>query len=166
MTEYCIHIANFFYLASFLNRDMLWLRLLTCAGLVFGIVFFCCCASPMYGPAGWHAVFLVINVYQIWRLIEERRTTDLSRSKQLVSEKAVADLTREELGNVLASEITGNLDRRRDLKVTAHQELTDEEQVVKQMVIERLTRKEIVNLLARRMWGPILRRFKRSRSRE
>ena len=28
LVELCIHIANLFYLASFLVRDMLWLRLL------------------------------------------------------------------------------------------------------------------------------------------
>jgi len=36
--ELCIHCANLLYLASFLARDMLWLRVLTCLGLLFAIV--------------------------------------------------------------------------------------------------------------------------------
>ena len=73
MTDYCIHIANLFYLASFAAKDMLWLRILTCAGLVFGIVFFNYCPKePMYGPMFWHFVFLGINAYRIVALIRER----------------------------------------------------------------------------------------------
>ena len=73
MTDYCIHIANLFYLASFAARDILWLRFLTCFGLVFGIVFFNTCHSdPMYGPMFWHFVFLGINAYRIVALMRDR----------------------------------------------------------------------------------------------
>ena len=73
MTDVCIHIANLFYLASFVGRDILFLRLLTVCGLLFGIVFFTTCQKdPMYGPTFWHVVFLVINVFWIVRLIRQR----------------------------------------------------------------------------------------------
>lgn len=164
MTDICIHVANLFYLASFLNRDMLWLRVLTCSGLLFGIIFFTTCANPLYGPAAWHAVFLVINIYQIYRLIEERRVTNLPPSKERVSNEAVADLSRESLVNVLAQEMTGKADRRCDLKSISQQELDDSARVLKQMVLERLSRREIINLLSRRMWGPLSHRFKKRRA--
>lgn len=161
MTEFCIHIANVFYLVSFLHRDILWLRVLTCIGLTFGIVFFTTCATPMYGPAGWHGVFLFINFYQIYRLVEERQTTNLDTEKELIGVQAVDDLSRDTLLNVLAHEMSGSADQRRDLKTISKQELDDEAVVLKRLVLERLSRREIINLLSRRMWNPIQRRFKR-----
>lgn len=164
MTEYCIHIANLFYLASFLHRDILWLRVLTCVGLAFGVIFFTSCTTPMYGPAGWHIVFLLINFYQIYRLTQERRVTDLTASKVRISSYATADLSREKLINVLAQDISGKVDRRRDLDSISQEELDEEARVLKQLALERLSRREIVNLLTRRMWKPIQRRFEKRRS--
>jgi len=66
------------YLVSFLTRDMLWLRALTCAGLSLGIIFFTCRPGPLYGPAVWQAAFLAINGWQIWRLVGERRRSRLT----------------------------------------------------------------------------------------
>ena len=68
LVELCIHLANAFYLVSFLGRDILWLRALTCCGLALGIVFFTCQQTPMYGPTMWHVIFLFINGFMIWRL--------------------------------------------------------------------------------------------------
>ena len=73
MVELCIHAANLLYLASFLGRDVLTLRALTCAGLALGLIFFTCRPEPLYGPAFWHVAFLVINAIQIARIVRERR---------------------------------------------------------------------------------------------
>src|SRR3954447_8637030 len=86
LVELCLHLANLFYLASFLGRDMLWLRALTCVGLGLGIVFFGCQATPMYGPMAWHIVFLVINGMQIRRLVQERRRLCLTEEQRRVGE--------------------------------------------------------------------------------
>ena len=73
MFDPCIHIANLFYLASFVGKDMLRLRILTCCGLLFGIVFFTNChETPMYSTTFWHCVFLAINLYRIFCLLQER----------------------------------------------------------------------------------------------
>src|SRR4051812_6482895 len=72
LVDLCIRLANVVYLLSFLVRDMLHLRVLTCVGLMLGIVFFTCQPMPLYGPSIWHVVFLVINAVQIRRLVLER----------------------------------------------------------------------------------------------
>jgi hypothetical protein len=76
VVELCIHAANLLYLASFLGRDVLTLRALTCAGLALGLVFFTCRPEPLYGPAFWHVTFLVINAVQIARIVRERREAE------------------------------------------------------------------------------------------
>src|SRR4051795_3638753 len=101
LVELCIHLANVLYLVSFLARDMLWLRTLTCLGLVLGIVFFTCQPVPFYGPTIWHAVFLVINGYQIRRLVLQRRQLMLTKEQEQVGEVTFHDLSRDELLTML-----------------------------------------------------------------
>ena len=111
MVALCIHLANVFYLASFLVRDMLWLRALTCVGLMLGVVFFSCQKTPMYGPTAWHLVFLAINGVQILRLVTDRRRMTLSEEQARFAEAAFRDLSREELLTLL-TRVTSARDRR------------------------------------------------------
>ena len=161
MHQLCLHLSNVLYLGSFVSRDMLWLRVLTCVGLLLGVLFFTNCEQPMYGPTVWHGVFLLINVYQIRMLLIERRQTDLTDAKEIIGEAGLEDLSRNELVDLLTHELSGKLDRRQDPKEASQLQLDEDELVLKRMVLERLSRKEIVNLLTRRMWKPINRRFKR-----
>ena len=101
MVEFCIYIANVVYLISFLARDILWLRLLTCVALLLGIVFFTCQPAPLYGPTIWHVAFLAINGVQISRLLVERRQLMLAKEQERLGQAAFADLTREQLLHLL-----------------------------------------------------------------
>jgi hypothetical protein len=153
--ELCIHFANLFYLASFLVRDMFWLRLLTCCGLVLGVVFFTCQPAPMYGPTGWHVLFLGINLVQIRRLVLERRRTRLTDEQERVAEAAFEHLSREELLTLL-TRVTGARPRSlRELHRMCRQELTHDERLLKDLAFSRLTRKELLLILTRRLWRTI-----------
>ena len=160
-TENCIHLANVFYLGSFLMRDMLWLRVLTCAGMSLGVIFFVTCPTPMYGPAGWHVVFLVINAYQIVRLIQSRQQTDLKGHHARVADAATVDMTREELVTALTHGLSGRVDPDDTLTATAKQQLDPDELVIRHLVLDHLSRRELVNLLSRRLWRPVSKRFRR-----
>jgi hypothetical protein len=153
--ELCIHFANLFYLASFLVRDMFWLRLLTCCGLGFGIVFFTCQPAPMYGPTGWHVLFLGINLVQIRRLVSERRRMRLTEEQERIAQAAFEHLTREELLTLL-TRVTGEKPRRlRELHRMCRQELTQDEQLLKDLAFSRLSRKELLLILTWRLWKTI-----------
>lgn len=71
--DVCIHIANMIYLGSYLVRDILWLRILTVVGLTFAVSFFCVRLEPTSAPVFWHVVFVAVNLYQIFRLVQTRR---------------------------------------------------------------------------------------------
>jgi hypothetical protein len=75
-----LHVANVIYLASYSVRDMLWLRILTVIAMVcLGWYYL---EMALFTPLGWQAVFLSINLVQIWLLVYERRPvklTDLER---------------------------------------------------------------------------------------
>lgn len=161
MSDWCIHLANIFYLGSFVNRDMMVLRILTCVGLSFGVIFFTTCETPMYGPTAWHVVFLLINFYQIYRLVLSRRETNLTPKKEVMAHAALEDFSREDLVNLLARDMNGTVDRRLDPEKSTEVELEESELILKNIVIERLSRSELINLIARRMWSSVKRRFKR-----
>lgn len=170
MVEFCIHLANVFYLASFLGRDILWLRALTCCGLVLGIVFFTCQQTPMYGPTLWHIVFLLINGYMIWRLVIERRRLELTAEQERIAKAAFEKLSREELLTLLTRVMYSNPKRVRDVGKACQAELTPEEQVLRDVAFSRLSRKELLNLLTRKLWGSMRmvnpRRWRRRRAGE
>jgi hypothetical protein len=146
---------------------MLWLRILTCCGLIFGIVFFTCQPMPLYGPVFWHAVFLLINLYQIRRLVLDRRQLMLSREQEELSREMFENLSREELVTLLTRSMLAD---RRGLHISEAQtvELSEEERVLRAIAFDRLSRGELMNLLTRRMWAsmPRLRpRWRRGQNR-
>lgn len=152
MLESCLHVANLLYLGSFLTRDMLWLRALTCCGLGLGAAYFSCQPAPMYGPTAWHLAFLLINIIQIGRLIRERRRMTLSAEQQAVARAAFADLSRAEMLTLLTWALCAPDKCLPDLRRAARLPLSEDEQVVRDMALSGLSRSELVNLLARRLW--------------
>jgi len=152
VVELCIHIANIFYLASFLVRDIFWLRILTCMGLVLGVIFFTCQTNPLYGPTVWHVLFLAINALQIYRLIIERRKRMLSVEQQRIAETAFRDLTRDQLLTLLTRSMCDPPGRIKDLEQIVRKPLSDDERLVRDLAFSHLSRKDLLNLLTRRLW--------------
>lgn len=78
--EYLIHVANILYVFSYSVRDILWLRLLTVAAMVSLIPFYY--AKDLNTAIYWNLVFLAINLYQLYRLLLERRPVRLTLEQQ------------------------------------------------------------------------------------
>lgn len=82
MLHSLIHLGNVLVLASFLVRDILWLRLLSIlAGLSF-VGFFTFGPSPAREPVAWNVVFIALNVVQIAMLLRERRPVVLTDDEE------------------------------------------------------------------------------------
>lgn len=85
-------IANTSYvllLASYIMRDILWLRILTVISLGFEIPYFYFQADPLWAGISWDVAFVVINVYWIARLVYERRPVHFSEEQQRLYEVAL-----------------------------------------------------------------------------
>lgn len=156
--ETCIHIANIFYLASYLCRDILWLRILTCAGLVFGIVFFCSQAEAMFTPAAWMAVFLAVNLLQIGRIIYERDATRLSPEQKEMGRLLLQRLSRQDMLNILTKSMWDSDRSSALLEDSSKIQLDRDQQFVRDTAFDRLSDQELMNLLIRRFWRSIRRR--------
>ena len=158
MVDFCLHLANILYLGSFLGRDMLKLRILTCAGLSLGVVFFTCQKTPLYGPTSWHLAFLAINTVQIWRLVLERRRLQLTGKQERVGEASFRDLSREELLTLLTHAMAGHVpEGPSDIRQASRQPLTRQEAVFQDIAFSHLSRDELLNLLTRKLWTSIVR---------
>jgi hypothetical protein len=100
--EILIHAANVLFLASFLVKDILWLRVLSVFGGAFLMAFQLLAPAPIWAAVGWNVVFSVINVVQIRRLLAERRPVALTEDEHRVHQLAFRALSPRELRKLLA----------------------------------------------------------------
>lgn len=68
-----VHIANCLSLASYLVRDILWLRILSVTAALCSISYLLMTSDTPASAIAWSMVFASINVAQIVRLVHERR---------------------------------------------------------------------------------------------
>ena len=85
-------VANTSYailLASYIMKDILWLRILTVISLSFEIPYFYFQAVPLWDGISWDVAFIVINVYWIGRLAYDRRPVHFTEDQQRLWETAL-----------------------------------------------------------------------------
>ena len=85
-------IANTSYallLASYMMRDILWLRVLTVISLGFEVPYFYFQLDPLWDGIGWDTAFILINVYWIGRLAYERRPVNFTADQKRLWETAL-----------------------------------------------------------------------------
>jgi hypothetical protein len=151
-TDVCIHVANVLYLASYLCRDILWLRVLTCAGLGFGIAFFCSRTEAMFTPAAWMGVFLVVNLIQIGFILRERQAMRLSPEQIEAGRALLERLGRQDMLNVLTKSVCEGDRSLALLEPDDALELTSEQRIMRDLAFDRLSDQELMNLIIRRFW--------------
>jgi hypothetical protein len=75
-----IHVANVLFLLSYSVRDILALRLLTVVAIVSLLPYYA--DNELYPPIWWNSLFVAINLYQLYRLLLERRPVTLTLEQQ------------------------------------------------------------------------------------
>ncbi len=89
-----IHVANVLYLASYLVRDIFWLRILTVvAMLCLFPYYFSCSDNPLWEPIAWNGLFLAVNLFQIFLLVKERWPRELQEGERKLYDDVFSDLT-------------------------------------------------------------------------
>lgn len=77
--DFLIHIANLLYLASYIMRDVVRLRVLTVVAASCLIPYFYLQPRPLTAAIGWNLFFIALNVGWIVRLVREKaRAMDIS----------------------------------------------------------------------------------------
>ena len=149
------HAANVLYLLSYLVRDMLWSRLLTCVGLALGVIFSLSSRRRITAPRPGTPASSSSTAF-IGRLVRERRRQMLTAKQEKVGGAAFQDLSREELLTLLSHVMCGP---RRPARYSGDLQSTPQQRrkVLRDLGFSRLSRSETLNLLTRRMWNSIIR---------
>lgn len=71
--ESLVYIANILYLLSYFVRDMLWPRALTVLAANCLVAYFYLRPEPLLTVICWNLFFVALNLFQITRLVVERR---------------------------------------------------------------------------------------------
>jgi Cyclic nucleotide-binding domain len=67
------HISYVLIALSYWLTNIYWLRVTAVIGLTFEIIYFALSGGAMHAGIVWDLVFIAINVYQIWVLVDEQR---------------------------------------------------------------------------------------------
>jgi hypothetical protein len=77
------HVAFALIALSFLVRDIVWLRLLSIAASLFGILYnYVVPDPPLWLVIWWNAFFVAVNAFQIARLFHERRSVRFTEDER------------------------------------------------------------------------------------
>src|SRR6201989_2168782 len=71
---------------SYWMTNVFWLRLIAVCGLVFEIVYCRMSGGAMHTGIGWDIIFIVINLYQIYRLAADQRALRYMKGLHLLSQ--------------------------------------------------------------------------------
>ncbi len=89
-----IHVANVVYLASYLVKDILWLRILTVVGIICLVPYYLACAeNPLWDAIAWSSLFATVNLFQIFLLVKERWPVSLIGMEREVYDRIFHSLT-------------------------------------------------------------------------
>lgn len=97
--QYLVHVANVLFLASYLVRDILWLRVLTVVAILSLVPYYL--ANQLYAPIAWNAVFIGINLAQLRRLLLERRPVALDARQRRLHQRTLSAMTPRQLLRLL-----------------------------------------------------------------
>src|SRR6478609_8177601 len=95
------HVSYVLIALSYWMTNVFWLRLIAVLGLVFEILYFRMSGGAMHTGIGWDIIFIVINLYQIYRLVADQRALRYMKGLHLLSQGAFAELSREQLAQLV-----------------------------------------------------------------
>lgn len=88
VSENLVHLAAALYLAGFLFRDQIMLRMLVIVGdVIYTAYYLLAPAEPLWGGAIWSIVFICVNSVMITRIIADRAHFGLSADELLLFRK-------------------------------------------------------------------------------
>ena len=87
-----IHAANVLLLLAYCVTDILWLRVLAVSSSLVAMPYFLLQPTPLWAAFGWSVLFTLINVFQSWRLLVERRPVKLTAEEEEVRKLVFRDL--------------------------------------------------------------------------
>lgn len=97
------HLSYVLIAISYWLTDMFWLRLVAIVGLSLEIVYFLLSGGDLRTGIGWDLVFIVINAYQISRLVQDRLSLRLPKADRDLLRSVLTGLDDAQIARLLAA---------------------------------------------------------------
>ncbi len=97
------HVSYVMIAISYYAINIYWLRMIAVIGLLFEILYFALSGGAMYTGIAWGVVFILINIYQIHRLIRERMNLRRMSDAALLRQGAFAGLVNAQLSHLVTA---------------------------------------------------------------
>jgi len=104
------HVSYALIAISYYATNIYWLRMMAVIGLMFEILYFALSGSAMYTGMAWCVVFILINVFQVQRLIRERVHLRRMSNGALLRQGAFAGLDDAQLSRLVTAGSWRNVD--------------------------------------------------------
>lgn len=97
------HVSYVLIAISYYLTNIYWLRITAVAGLSLEIVYFQLSGGAMHAGIAWDVVFILINAYQIYWLVDEHRKLRLMEDAHLLRQGVFAGFTNAQLARVVGA---------------------------------------------------------------
>jgi hypothetical protein len=86
------HLSYLLIAISYWLSDMFWLRLVAIVGLLLEILYFYVSGGDLRTGTGWDLIFIAINAYQLYRLLQDRLSLRLPEADRELLRSVLAGL--------------------------------------------------------------------------
>ena len=97
------HLSYILIAVSYWLTDIFWLRIVAVVGLSLEIVYFLMSGGDLRTGIGWDIVFIAINLYQLYRLVQERLSLRLPEKDRDLLRKVLAGLNDGQIARLLGA---------------------------------------------------------------
>lgn len=97
------HLSYILIAVSYWLTDIFWLRVVAVVGLSLEIVYFLMSGGDLRTGIGWDIVFIAINLYQLYRLVQERLSLRLPEKDRDLLRKVLAGLNDGQIARLLGA---------------------------------------------------------------
>ena len=97
------HLSYVLIAVSYWLTDIFWLRLMAVVGLAFEILYFWLSGGDLRTGIGWGLIFILINLYQIYRLVKDRLSLRLPEADRELLRSVFTGLDDAQIARLLAA---------------------------------------------------------------
>lgn len=102
--------GNLVFVAAYLVKDVLWLRILSIVGALIILPYYLLQPEPLWTPVIWAHVFIGIHIFRAWQIYRERRPAKLTPEEETLYNQAFSSLSSQQFGRLSAAGIWRDLD--------------------------------------------------------
>jgi hypothetical protein len=97
------HLSYLLIAISYWLSDMFWLRLVAIVGLLLEILYFYVSGGDLRTGMGWDLIFIAINAYQLYRLLQDRLSLRLPEADRELLRSVLAGLDDAQIARLLVA---------------------------------------------------------------